>query len=119
MPDVGDRARVGFLDTLARAGTLAHDAGVTLCLETGSEPADVLAACLDELASPGLMVNFDLANLPLCARPRTCARSDGHALRAPSWTRIVMSVTLFRLTEGALLGRRTAPERRLDVQGDR
>jgi L-ribulose-5-phosphate 3-epimerase len=63
VPDVGDRARAGFLDTLRRAGTLAHDAGVTLCLETGSEPADVLAACLAEVASPALMVNFDPANL--------------------------------------------------------
>jgi sugar phosphate isomerase/epimerase len=63
VPDVGDRARAGFLDALRRAGTLAHDAGVTLCIETGSEPADVLAACLAEVASPGLMVNFDPANL--------------------------------------------------------
>jgi sugar phosphate isomerase/epimerase len=62
-PHVGDTARPGFLDTLRRAGTLAHDAGVTLCLETGSEPADVLAACLAEAASPALMVNFDPANL--------------------------------------------------------
>ena len=63
VPGVDDRARAGFLETLHRAATLAHDAGVTLCLETGSEPADVLAACLAEVASPGLMVNFDPANL--------------------------------------------------------
>jgi len=63
VPDVGDRARAGFLEVLHRAGTLAHDAGVTLCLETGSEPADVLATCLAEVASLALMVNFDPANL--------------------------------------------------------
>jgi sugar phosphate isomerase/epimerase len=63
VPDAGERAREGFLDALRRAGTLALDAGVTLCIETGSEPADVLAACLAEVASPALMVNFDPANL--------------------------------------------------------
>ena len=63
VPGVGDPARAGFLEALRRAGTLAHDAGVTLCIETGSEPAGVLAACLAEVGSPGLMVNFDPANL--------------------------------------------------------
>ena len=63
VPGVGDPARAGFLEALRRAGTLAHDAGVTLCMETGSEPAGVLAACLAEVGSPGLMVNFDPANL--------------------------------------------------------
>jgi L-ribulose-5-phosphate 3-epimerase len=63
VPDADDPARPGFLDALRQAGAVAHDAGVTLCIETGSEPADVLAACLAEVASTGLMVNFDPANL--------------------------------------------------------
>ena len=65
LPDPADPDRRPFLDTLARAGRMAHDAGVTLAFETGQETADLLRLTLDELAAPNLKVNFDPANMLL------------------------------------------------------
>ena len=65
LPQPRDPARRAFLDTLARAGRIAADQGVTLAFETGQETAELLKMTLDELASPNLKVNFDPANMLL------------------------------------------------------
>ncbi len=65
LPEPGDPGRKAFLDTLARAGQMAADAGVTLAFETGQESADLLRLTLDDLAAPNLKVNFDPANMLL------------------------------------------------------
>ena len=54
-----------MLDTLAQAGQLAADKGVTLAFETGQETAELLRLTLDDLKSPNLKVNFDPANMIL------------------------------------------------------
>ena len=54
-----------MLDTLARAGQLAAEAGITLAFETGQETADLLRRTLDDLKAPNLKVNFDPANMLL------------------------------------------------------
>lgn len=65
LPEPGDPGRSAFLDTLARAGQMAADAGITLAFETGQETADLLRQTLDDLATPSLKVNFDPANMLL------------------------------------------------------
>lgn len=65
LPEAGDPARSSMLDTLARAGQMAADKGVTLAFETGQESALLLRLTLDELKSPNLGVNFDPANMLL------------------------------------------------------
>jgi sugar phosphate isomerase/epimerase len=65
LPEPGDPGRKAFLDTLARAATMASDHGVTLAFETGQERAELLRRTLDDLASPHLKVNFDPANMLL------------------------------------------------------
>lgn len=65
LPRPSDPDRRPFLDTLATAGRMAQDVGVTLAFETGQESADLLRLTLDELASPSLKVNFDPANMRL------------------------------------------------------
>ncbi|MBX6315862.1 MAG: sugar phosphate isomerase/epimerase [Isosphaeraceae bacterium] len=65
LPEPGDPDRIPFLDTLAQAGRLAADKGITLAFETGQETADLLRRTLDELAAPNLKVNFDPANMLL------------------------------------------------------
>jgi L-ribulose-5-phosphate 3-epimerase len=65
IPEPADPGRKSMLDTLARAGQLAADAGVTLAFETGQETADLLRRTLDELKAPNLKVNFDPANMLL------------------------------------------------------
>ena len=65
IPHPGDPDRPAFLKTLAEAGRLAAEQGITLAFETGQEPADLLRQTLDELASPHLKVNFDPANMLL------------------------------------------------------
>ena len=44
-------------------GQYAYDHGVAFAIETGPEPATVLARLLDEVACPGMGVNLDPANL--------------------------------------------------------
>ena len=65
IPAVGAPARRAFLDTLAKVGSLATDAGVTAAFETGQERAALLRQTLDDLACPNLKVNFDPANMLL------------------------------------------------------
>jgi sugar phosphate isomerase/epimerase len=65
LPEPGSADRRPFLDTLARAGRLAADQGITLAFETGQESADLLRRTLDDLAAPNLKVNFDPANMLL------------------------------------------------------
>jgi L-ribulose-5-phosphate 3-epimerase len=65
LPEVGDPGRKSLLDTLARAGQMAADKGVTLAFETGQETALLLRLTLDELKSPNIKVNFDPANMLL------------------------------------------------------
>ncbi len=65
IPEPDDPGRNAMLDTLAQAGQLAADAGVTLAFETGQETADLLRTTLDELKAPNLKVNFDPANMIL------------------------------------------------------
>jgi sugar phosphate isomerase/epimerase len=65
LPEAGDPARSSMLDTLAKAGQMAADKGVTLAFETGQESALLLRLTLDELKSPNLGVNFDPANMLL------------------------------------------------------
>lgn len=65
LPALDDPGRSGFLNTLAKAGQMAAEKGVTLAFETGQEPADLLRRTLDDLKSPNLKVNFDPANMLL------------------------------------------------------
>ncbi len=65
LPESGDPARKAMLDTLAKAGQMASDKGVTLAFETGQESARLLRLTLDDLKSPNLKVNFDPANMLL------------------------------------------------------
>jgi sugar phosphate isomerase/epimerase len=65
LPEPGDPGRSSMLDTLAQAGELARQKGVTIAFETGQETADLLRQTLDELKSPSIKVNFDPANMLL------------------------------------------------------
>jgi sugar phosphate isomerase/epimerase len=65
LPAANDPGRSALLDTLARAGQLAADKGITLAFETGQETADLLRRTLDDLKAPNLKVNFDPANMLL------------------------------------------------------
>jgi sugar phosphate isomerase/epimerase len=65
IPEPSDPGRRSLLDTLARAGQMAADAGVTLAFETGQETADLLRKTMDDLKAPNLKVNFDPANMLL------------------------------------------------------
>ncbi len=65
LPEPDDPGRKAMLETLARAGQLAAEAGITLAFETGQETADLLRRTLDELKAPNLKVNFDPANMLL------------------------------------------------------
>jgi sugar phosphate isomerase/epimerase len=65
LPEPGSPDRRPFLDTLAKAGQMAADKGITLAFETGQETADLLRQTLDDLKAPNLKVNFDPANMLL------------------------------------------------------
>lgn len=65
LPEPEDPGRSPMLDTLAEAGRLAAEAGVTLAFETGQETAELLRRTLDDLKSPSIRVNFDPANMLL------------------------------------------------------
>ncbi len=65
LPAVDDPGRSAFLDTLAKAGQMAAEKGVTLAFETGQEAADLLRHTLDDLKAPNVKVNFDPANMLL------------------------------------------------------
>src|SRR5262245_28496898 len=61
LPELDDPGRSAMLDTLAKAGQLAAEKGVTLAFETGQETADLLRRTLDDLNAPNLKVHFDQA----------------------------------------------------------
>jgi sugar phosphate isomerase/epimerase len=65
LPDLDDPGRSSLLDTLAQAGQLAAEKGITLAFETGQETADLLRRTLDDLKMTNLKVNFDPANMLL------------------------------------------------------
>src|SRR5262245_54799203 len=65
LPESDDSQRKPMLETLAQAGQLAADKGITLAFETGQETAALLRRTLDELKAPNLKVNFDPANMLL------------------------------------------------------
>lgn len=65
LPDPKSPERRSFMETLARAGDLASQAGIAFAFETGQESAAHLRQTLDELACPNLKVNFDPANVLL------------------------------------------------------
>ena len=65
LPGPNESGRSAILETLAEAGRLAGEKGITLAFETGQETADLLRRTLDELNSPNLKVNFDPANMLL------------------------------------------------------
>jgi sugar phosphate isomerase/epimerase len=65
LPALDDPGRSSMLDTLAEAGRLAAEKGITLAFETGQETADLLRRTLDDLKAPNLKVNFDPANMLL------------------------------------------------------
>ena len=65
LPKVGSPERPSLLDTLAKAGQIAGEHGVTLAFETGQETAELLKQTLDDLKAPNLKVNFDPANMLL------------------------------------------------------
>jgi sugar phosphate isomerase/epimerase len=65
LPAIDDPGRTALLDTLATAGELAREKGITLAFETGQETAALLRRTLDDLQAPNLKVNFDPANMLL------------------------------------------------------
>jgi sugar phosphate isomerase/epimerase len=65
LPELDDPGRPAMLDTLAKAGQLALEKGITLAFETGQETAKLLRRTLDDLRMPNLKVNFDPANMLL------------------------------------------------------
>ena len=65
LPSVDSPDRSSLLDTLAEAGQIAAEKGVTLAFETGQETADLLKRTLSDLKAPNLKVNFDPANMLL------------------------------------------------------
>ncbi len=54
-----------FLGMMVLVDTLATDAGITVCLETGQESAALLKQTLDDLNCDYLKINFDPANMLL------------------------------------------------------
>jgi L-ribulose-5-phosphate 3-epimerase len=84
LPDVNDPDRHAMLDTLAKAGQLAAEKGVTLAFETGQETAELLRRTLDDLKAPNLKVNFDPANMLLydMGDPIRAVEILGHDIRS-------------------------------------
>jgi sugar phosphate isomerase/epimerase len=63
--DPGHPRRVVLTAACRAIGTYASRGGVRFAIETGPEPAAVLADFLDDCACPGLGVNLDPANLAM------------------------------------------------------
>jgi sugar phosphate isomerase/epimerase len=63
--DRRDPERSVMLARLREVIDLFAERGVAVAFETGQEPADTLADCLEELARPSVGVNFDPANMIL------------------------------------------------------
>lgn len=56
-----------LLQALPEIGSYAYQKGVFLATETGPEPVVILKKLLDKLNNPGIMVNYDPANLVMVA----------------------------------------------------
>jgi len=56
-----------LFQSLPEVGTYASNKNVVLATETGPEPTEILKQLLDELHNPGIMVNYDPANLVMVA----------------------------------------------------
>ncbi|MCM8764509.1 MAG: sugar phosphate isomerase/epimerase, partial [Candidatus Omnitrophica bacterium] len=56
-----------LLQSLPEVGDYAANKGILLATETGPEPAEILKKLLVELNNPGIMVNYDPANLVMVA----------------------------------------------------
>ena len=65
IPEPSDERHSPFMDRLAQAMDALHEPGLTVGLETGQEPADLLIKTLDELGRKWVSVNFDPANFVL------------------------------------------------------
>lgn len=63
IPTSDNVERQWLAGAMRKLGGLAREAGVRFGVETGPEPAGVLRGFLEEVAEPGLRVNFDPANL--------------------------------------------------------
>lgn len=63
--DPSDTDYVAVRDMVRRICDYAASAGMTYCLETGQEPADVLLRFFDDVERPNLRINFDPANMVL------------------------------------------------------
>lgn len=62
-PDRNSPAFSRLVERTQRAADGANEHGVTLLIETGPDPADLLTAFLDALARPNVQINFDPANI--------------------------------------------------------
>ncbi len=84
LPAVDDPDRHAMLDTLAKAGQLAAEKGITLAFETGQETAELLRRTLDDLKAPNIKVNFDPANMLLydMGDPIHAVEILGHDIRS-------------------------------------
>jgi L-ribulose-5-phosphate 3-epimerase len=84
LPAVDDPDRHAMLDTLAKAGQLAAEKGITLAFETGQETAELLRRTLDDLKAPNIKVNFDPANMLLydMGDPIRAVEVLGHDIRS-------------------------------------
>jgi sugar phosphate isomerase/epimerase len=65
LPEPSSPDRKPFLDTLAKAASMAKERGITVAFETGQETAELLRRTLDDLKCPNVKVNFDPANMLL------------------------------------------------------
>jgi sugar phosphate isomerase/epimerase len=63
--DPSDPAYAEVRDVVRRIADYAASFGMTYCLETGQEPAEVLLRFFDDVARPNLRINFDPANMVL------------------------------------------------------
>ncbi|MEN9975048.1 MAG: 3-dehydroshikimate dehydratase, partial [Verrucomicrobiota bacterium] len=63
--DPADPSFDKMIGRMRQVARLFADHGLTLCCETGQEPAEALAIFLDHLDEPNVAVNFDPANMLL------------------------------------------------------
>ncbi len=63
--DSADPERMTMLQRLREVAQMFAAWGISIAFETGQEPAETLASCLDQLAMPSVGVNFDPANMLL------------------------------------------------------
>lgn len=66
--DASAQIRAALLDACRELAQYAASKNITVAIETGPETADVLRTFLDDLATPGIGVNLDPANLVMVCR---------------------------------------------------